>query len=569
MGKRTLAILLVLVTTQWLFFSNSTNHLARLTIPWMGSVGFSILILLAHTFLYFISRYDALRNAKNYAFSSSIISIATAVLTTFRASPVDQFLLAIVSLVFLFITAYLLAINHDRFGAISEVVLVPIMLALNWFLAAVKTINDIIKTCTNAFSGQIHTKPKNVSNILLGIAITIPVIFVLIALLSFADPVFSKTIGKLIAFDWVRLDSWILARSIFAVAIAFLSLPFFNLIIPQSYKSIFANKKQWMGMITPAYILVISVLVVMTSFLLIQFPYIFAQVPETQLHQFGVQTYSEYVRRGFVELTLVSILIYSVSFVCLVIYRAKNQSLLRFLNFLLIGEGLIFIFSIFRRVYLYQALHGLTRIRVYGTAFLILMILLSIVLALRHLLPKINWYIWEVLITAFVVVTVSLIGVDKFIAEYHPPTVNEQVDYVYISKLSTEATSGLILSYKHSVLELNSFAKKSIFTEDDRRQLIYLNQTLHNLRQKYAQLALVYGTQTDYEKLQIFTYFKYIPSEIKYYNFADLAAYAQLVSQIPADEIIAANNLSQQLLNQIPPSQMPALDRSLSSPLDF
>lgn len=535
----------------------------------MGSVGFSILILLAHTFLYLISRHDSSKKAKNYAFSSSVVSIAAAVLTAFRASPVDQFLLAIVSLVFLFITAYLLAINHNRFGAISEIILIPFVLCLNWFLAAVKTINDIIKIGTNSFSGQIHTKPKNVSNILLGIAITIPVVLVLIALLSFADPVFSKTIGKLIAFEWIRLDSWIVARAIFAIAIAFLSLPFLNLIIPQSYKSIFANKKYWLDKITPAYILVASVLIVMTSFLLIQFPYIFAQVEETQLHQFGVQTYSEYVRRGFVELTLVSILIYSVSFVCLVVYRAKNQSFLRILNFFLIGEGVIFITSIFRRVYLYQALHGLTRIRVYGTAFLILMILLSIVLALRHLLPKINWYIWEVLITSFVVVAVSLIGVDKFIAEYHRPTVNEQVDYVYISKLSTEATNGLIQSYKHSVLELNSFAKKATFTEDDRRQLIYINQTLHNLRQKYAQLALVYGTQQIYEKLQIYTYYKYIPPEIKYYNFADLSAYALFVSQIPVDELIAANKLSQELLNSIPPSEMPALDRSLSSPLDF
>jgi hypothetical protein len=111
------------------------------------------------------------------------------------------------------------------------------------------------------------------------------------------------------------------------------------------------------------------------AFLIVQWPYIFAHVAaETDLSQFGVATYSEYVKRGFIELLFISGILYSLLWVGLLTLRSKKEKTFHALQ--IIQSGVIVLFSIFllsiaRRILLYWDLHGLSLIRIYGGVFLL------------------------------------------------------------------------------------------------------------------------------------------------------------------------------------------------------
>jgi len=68
--------------------------------------------------------------------------------------------------------------------------------------------------------------------------------------------------------------------------------------------------------------------IVLGSFLIVQWPYVFVTVAyETDLSLFGVATYSEYVRRGFIELLMATIWVYGLVWLGLIAMRNKAKSL--------------------------------------------------------------------------------------------------------------------------------------------------------------------------------------------------------------------------------------------------
>ncbi len=292
---------------------------------------------------------------------------------------------------------------------------------------------------------------------------------------------------------------------------------------------------------------------ILISFLIIQFPYVFATVPETQLHQFGINTYSEYVRRGFFELILVSIIVYAVAGLSLLVYRqSQTNTKLKLANLTLMSIALIFIFSILRRVSLYQIYHGLSRSRFYGAAFLVSLIGLTIILILRHLRLKFNhWYQYEIgLVLATIFFTVILTP-DRLIATAFPPTVNQEIDYTYIARLSPDAVDGWLEAYSWAKTTVTNRQHLTQFTPEDTRQLIYAESVLSALSFRYSQLNHQYATA-------------FPPGQV---NFAQLSAYQKLRLVITLEDL---DQLSNQALNlsQTARSQHQIIpDRSGFSPL--
>jgi hypothetical protein len=243
--------------------------------------------------------------------------------------------------------------------------------------------------------------------------------------------------------------------------------------------------------------------VLLLSFLLIQFRYVFANVPETELSQFGINTYSEYVRRGFGEMLMVTAIGYGVLGLSYIVWRARNNDdrQLKLAMYWLLTEIGVFVLSIFRRLYLYQSAHGLTRIRVYGTEFLLILVGLLIMLGLRlYLKNNRKWYLVELLITAVLIIAASLVNVDSLIANRFPPTVNNQVDSTYITKLSPDASDGWIKAYKQIENFMNSKPNMSYesLSMDEKRMAYYHQNTLINLKNNYRELDMVYEAGNGY-----------------------------------------------------------------------
>lgn len=564
MGKRLLALALALVTTQWLFFSTNPNTLGYPTPPFFGTLGFAIFIVATHIALYLIFSLKLKQKSHKYALFTTAAAIVSAGLAFTKGSFIDQFLLGIMSVSTTFITIYLLALTHSSFGAISEVVAVPFVIAFNWYKSVLTSLQNIWLTLTIKNTPKMRIKNTTAITVILGVIITIPVILVLVGLLSSADPIFSKLISNLFSLEWFRVENWVIIRTIALVLTAIIVLPFFSFKIKERFVSRLGANSNLGKLPGVAYILSLSVLTVISLFLVIQFKYLFANVAETELIQFGVQTYSEYVRRGFSELLLVSVVIYLVSGFSFVVYRsAKQASALQLINFLLLSEAAIFVLSIFRRIYLYQSLHGFTRVRIYGGAFLILMIVLTAILALRHLKPKAQWYIYELLATFAFVFIITGISVDTLITNYSPPTVNGEVDYVYISRLSADAADGWLAAYSHTKDEVDKIAAKPEYTNDDKRKIIYAYQSLNHIKYEYEYLAWKNGKPIGPPIMP-----QRLPTETKQRNLSESRAFIKLQERISIDELNSTIGKAQVLYNQIHPNEYQNLiDRGMDSPL--
>jgi hypothetical protein len=315
-----------------------------------------------------------------------------------------------------------------------------------------------------------------------------------------------------------------------------------------------------------------SVALVMAVFLIVQFRYLFAAVPEADLHQFGVNTYSEYVRKGFGELLVVGVLIYSVVGGSLLVYRQKDgetasKRSLKTANYVLLSEGAIFVASIFRRILLYQAEHGLTRIRIYGSVFLVMLLALMVILALRHIYNRQRWYLMEWAAMIMAVVWLGLINVDHLIAKVYPPTVNKEIDYVYIARLSADGVAGWIDVYDHSheVVNRPGWLSKTELTDAEAREVFYVRQQTMMLYQNYLHLALKYGSKEDIEALKTY---RVVDFSVSQYNPGSWLAYQKLRQAISPQEMLELNNQAISMSDKLTPEQnVRAYDRSSRSPL--
>ncbi len=311
-----------------------------------------------------------------------------------------------------------------------------------------------------------------------------------------------------------------------------------------------------------------SVAFLLACFLLIQFRYLFTTVSETELHQFGVQTYSEYVKKGFGELLLVSLIVYVVAGIGMVVHRmmhdVRKQKMLRSVNVVLLVETLIFIFSVMRRVFLYQASHGLSRIRVYGMVFLVLMFLFTIVLILRHYQQyKMRWYLVEATSVVAVIFFIFFLNTDNLIATQDQPTVNNEIDYGYIARLSPDAIDGWIQGYQQSkaIIMNPAYVNQKEFSNDEARHIIYSQQVVDNLMGWREFLAKNY-------KDRQFSFSKILTPEMKRFNFAEAGAYQKFTENIPDAELEELQRMATVYADRIAnqPEQV-RLDRSNDSPL--
>jgi len=227
---------------------------------------------------------------------------------------------------------------------------------------------------------------------------------------------------------------------------------------------------------------------VIASFIIIQWPYVFANVKaETDLSRYGVATYAEYVKKGFIELLRVSAFIYVLLWLGLTALRQKatKSKALYIFQWIVLGEFLIILISIARRVYLYQLYHGLTLIRVYGSFFLVWLTCMAITLAIRHLTHKIRFGYLEGAITIILFVVLGTWNVEGYIVTTHPPTVNKRTDYVYLSRMSADGAKGWVMAYAHAkqIIEKYSLTTGEI-DKNGRREIAYAEYILRQMTNK-------------------------------------------------------------------------------------
>ncbi len=466
--------------------------------------------------------------------------------------------------------SYLLATDIPFFRSLLELVLAPFNFLISYIGAGLQLLGKILSgeiSSTEKASQKSGKLLNTIKPIVVGLLISIPVIFILINLLRSADPIYASYVNRMVVFVnkifqgrfWIDLSN----RLILSAVLAILLCPFLLVVRRKEFHPIILIPAKNMLV---AEMTVVSSLVAVTlgSFLFIEWPYIFAKVAfETDLSKFGVATYSEYVKKGFGELLAVTFIVYVLVWAGLYILRnrktipekdfmnskgkltdkifsltknPKSQpalltnpaSIIKVINPLFMVQGAVcalrkfhhdsffspllsvqmvvlaefflFILSIFRRVWLYQAYHGWSLGRIYGSMVLIWITGMVLILFWRHF-QKRHFIKYELIFTLVIIVILGLFNAESFIVTNHPPTVNKRVDYVYLSRMSPDGFIGWQKAYLYAqkvLLDDNLLNKKEI-TRDDRREIAYAGMITRSLLYKYQILVDDYGNDSDRE----------------------------------------------------------------------
>ncbi len=402
----------------------------------------------------------------------------------------------------LILLIYLLSLKLPFVRCLMELILAPLRIGWAYLVSGVRFIGALFSgdLQKQALDERRKQKISGFKSFLVGCLVALPIVFLLISLLSSADPIFSHFVKNFLTEDFVKnLPS----RLVLSFFFTFLLSPFILFKVKKRFVSPVSLLERF-SWVTEMTVVMGLVALVMASFLIVQWPYVFVSVPfETDLSSFGVATYSEYVNKGFGELLKVALFVFGLAWAGLIVMRNKKKGekgILPFVQLVVLGEFGIFIVSLFRRIWLYQSYHGWSLARIYGGFLLLWLLGISLTLVLRHFWQK-KWVIAEAAFTGLLVVIIGLFNAESFIVTHHPPTVNKRVDFIYLSRMSSDGFQGWQKALEHAeqVLVKNSLGNKSILNKDDRREVAYAGAVVYQLTKNYYWLVRDYGQGEEFK----------------------------------------------------------------------
>lgn len=297
-----------------------------------------------------------------------------------------------------------------------------------WAAGTFRSIGDFFYTAFGASFGKIGAgmyglfrrdkssasgTKKGVGKALLGLAIALPVSAVLILLLSSADEAFH---GMLSGFDLGK---------IFQKPVSlFLAVPVFIVLFSQlfSLRDIQREERQesgkgWDPTVLTFFLLGISAVYI--AYLFSQLAYFFSGFMGFLPEEF---TYAQYARRGFFELTAVSVINIVIVILGTAFTKKKEGKLLLRMKlpclFLCLFSLLLTATEI-TKMKMYADAYGLTRLRILTTLFMIFLAVVFVGLIVHLFAGKFPYLKLAVIAGAVLTIAVSFVSVDRMVAEYN------------------------------------------------------------------------------------------------------------------------------------------------------
>lgn len=292
-----------------------------------------------------------------------------------------------------------------------------------------------------------------------GIAITLPVVAVLAALLASADPIFNQGLSNLLNVFHIENLGETIFRGIYILTGGYLLAGVFLHVLAFSRdEHLVGLEKPWLKPFlggTESGILLGSVNLLFAVFVAVQARYFFGGQANIQAAGF---TYAEYARRGFGELVAVAVISLLLILGLSTIARRETRGQRRLFNGLvagLVALVLVILVSAFQRLLLYEGAYGFTRLRTYTHAFIPWLGLLLGVTALLELVrrPR-NFALAVLLVTIGFSASLNLLDVDAFVAQQNitRATQGQELDLGYLARLSDDAVPMLVSQFHNTGL---------------------------------------------------------------------------------------------------------------------
>lgn len=449
-----------------------------LVMGYAPGLGLSFFIIALNLYLYFLREQQSKTVQSGLFFS--VVSSIFALLYAYRASSIVQTISLVTAVATLGIAGYLYK-SEARFSYTEKIILYPLFL----FFRSIAAIGEVFKTGQSLIDGK-KQDTSTTQSVLRGLLFAVPLVLILMGILNSADPIFNTVL--------VKFFSQIGERSLISLGVFLVGLLLAFAKLRVTSESVEAEVQAKESTVELS-VVIGSIGVVFATFILVQVKYLFSSIDERGLAELGISsiTYSEYVRKGFFELIAAALVASSVLVFILKYLRnivvTQSVRILQYTGAVVSFETLVILASAAKRLSLYAEAHGLTRARIFGFVFLVWLAVI-VILFIGKLLQKLHAREFFIAITGATVLSLfalSAVNIDKIIALHYQPTVNDEIDYYYIAKLSPDAVAGWHEALLDADVVLTSLEQKAPLTADDNRKLFYIERTLnfidHDVRQ--------------------------------------------------------------------------------------
>ncbi len=292
-------------------------------------------------------------------------------------------------------------------------------------------------------------KAPVIKRIGVAVAIAIPCAIVLIIVLSNADMVFSLKTKRFV----MQLSTIISTNTIIKGVLGIAAGLFLFGVLCNAHSDVTKQSdevKQHQGDLIIINILLATILVVYTIFVVIQFKYLFAgsTLPK------GL-TYTQYARKGFFELLALTGVNIATILTVTRLTKSHSGKWLTFCKILchyLCGVTIILLVSSFYRMFLYTNDDGLTRLRFFVMGFLIFEAIGLMITFIYIAKPKFNIVLVYTVIALTYYTLLNIVPADNIIAknQIDKYTKGEREDVEYIFTLSADAVPAMAQLYKNT-----------------------------------------------------------------------------------------------------------------------
>lgn len=313
--------------------------------------------------------------------------------------------------------------------------------------------------------GQTRRGSGQVWPVLRGIVIALPVIAIFASLLSSADPIFARRFEDFV--DLLNIEN--LPEYIFRlVYILVLAYALAGIYLHAAQKSGEAVEERiWVPAFlgfTESAIVLGSVVILFTVFVVIQFQYFFGGQANITVEGY---TFSEYARRGFGELVAVAFFSLLLLLGLGAITRREQESQKRVfstLGVVLVGLVVVMLISAYQRLVLYEMAYGFSRLRTYTHLFMIWLGLLLVAVVVLEMVRRERAVGLAMLLAALgFILSLNVLNVDAFIVtqniqrEIHgsgeaPSQSRADLDAQYFLDLSEDAVPSLVQAFQSETM---------------------------------------------------------------------------------------------------------------------
>ena len=297
-----------------------------------------------------------------------------------------------------------------------------------------------------------------------GIVITLPILAIFAALLSSADSIFSKGLDDFLRlfFDASRIPEYIF-RLFYILVIAYaLAGAFLHAASRSKEQKLLGQDKPivatFLGF-TEASIILGSVIILFTAFVIVQFRYFFGGA--VNLGAGGI-TDSEYARRGFGELAAVAFLSLLLILGLSTITRRANALQRRVysgMSIAIVALVLVILVSAYQRLLLNEQAHGFFRLRTYSHVFYIWLALLLVAVVVLEVLHRERLFALAAIAASMgFAASITVLNVDGFTAQQSLIRTSRgyHLNIPDLASLSTDSVPALVDGFLSPSLSLST-----------------------------------------------------------------------------------------------------------------